>query len=350
MNLQTCHVLFLWSPEEKLKTKLQITLTLLSNVQLWFPPESKDKKEIAQFCETHAPKAHIMVGWRPKKEWFSTAQNLQLYINPGTGIRHLLEMMREVNQKRPLTLINGHGHAHLVAQHTLALLLTLLNQVIPHHQWLKNGNWRTGDAYSASIPLYQRKIGLLGYGAINQKLHQLIAPFGVDVSILKREWAKKRAFLSEELLEKAQKFSSNELHPFLQSVDTLIIAVPSTPKTDGMIGGEELMLLGKKGFLVNVARGNIVEEKALYEALKNEVIGGAAIDVWYNYRPKADENGKRYPYEFPFHELKNVVLSPHRAGSPFSELARWDEIIDNILQFATGNNEFKNVVSLEHGY
>lgn len=348
--MNTIHVLFLWSPNEALKEKLQKELKTAQNLKLWFPPSSKEKEGRNVFCEAHAHKAHIMIGWRPKKEWLQAAKNLKLVINPGTGVQQILPLIKEINQKRSVTLINGHGHAHLTAQHTLALLLALSNRVVPHHQWMTKGTWRTGDENSPSIPLYQRKIGLLGYGAINQNVHKLLAPFSNDFSILKRNWQK--PFPKNTLLQNIKQFNPKQLHDFLQYIDTLIIAVPQTVKTAGMIGAKELELLGKSGFLVNVARGIVVEEKALFEALQNKNIAGAAIDVWYDYRPKPDEEGRKYPYkpQFPFHELDNIVLSPHRAGSPFSEMARWDELIENVLDFAAGKRDLKNVVDLEEEY
>ncbi|MEZ4888945.1 MAG: NAD(P)-dependent oxidoreductase [Chitinophagales bacterium] len=342
------HVLFLWSPDKKLKTMLQTRLGVIPNLKFWFPTDSQEKKDMDKFCEQHATKAHIMIGWQPKKEWLWAAKNLQLFINPGTGIHHLLPMMKELNQERPVMLINGHGHAHLTAQHAVALLLSLSNQIVQHHQWMAEGIWRTGDENSPSMSIYKRKIGLLGYGAINQNVHQLLTPFGVEFSILKRNWKKQHP--ENDALQNVNKFTSEELHDFLQHIDTLIIALPHTSKTESMIGEAELKLLGERGLLVNVARGIIVQEKALFEVLQSKTIAGAAIDVWYNYKPNPDEQGRKYPYQFPFHELDNIVLSPHRAGSPFSETARWDELVNNVLSFAAGEQKLKNVVDLELEY
>ncbi len=346
--MNTIHVLFLWPPNPTLKRKIEEGVSSASNLKLWFPPSTDQKEDREKFCETHAVKAHIIVGWRPKREWLWAAKDLRIVINPGTGVQHILPLMKELNQERSVKLINGHGHAHLTAQHTVALLLSMTNRIVMHHQWMTEGIWRTGDENSPSIPLYNRKIGLLGYGAINQNVHHLLSPFGADTSILKRNWEKLPS--KNTLLQNVKKFSPYELHDFLQYIDTLIIAVPQTAKTEGIIGVEELKLLGKNGLLVNVARGIIVQEKPLFEALQNKVIAGAAIDVWYNYRPEPDEDGRKYPYQFPFHELDNTVLSPHRAGSPFSEMARWDELIDNILSFAAGEKNLKNIVDLEEGY
>jgi phosphoglycerate dehydrogenase-like enzyme len=87
-------------------------------------------------------------------------------------------------------------------------------------------------------------------------------------------------------------------------------------------------------FLINVARGEVVEETALYEALRDRTIGGAAIDVWYQY-PEKDE--LRLPSTLPFHELDNVIMTPHIAGATDATFHyRWSVINDNIGRLGTG--------------
>ena len=93
-----------------------------------------------------------------------------------------------------------------------------------------------------------------------------------------------------------------------------------------------------------------MNEADLFIALKNGVIAGAAIDVWYNYDPSPDIEGRRYPFSYPFHKLQNVVLSPHRAASPLNDLQRWDDVLDNIERAADGNRGFVNLVDLGKEY
>jgi phosphoglycerate dehydrogenase-like enzyme len=147
-----------------------------------------------------------------------------------------------------------------------------------------------------------------------------------------------------------KKYSTSEIHEFLKEIDTLIVGVPQTPETIGLIGTKELELLGEGGLVVTVARGLVIEEEAFYNALAEKKIAGAGIDVWYEYRPEEDDEGRKYPFSFPFHELDNVVLSPHRGASPMDDLKRWDEVVENITRFAKGQDEFINVVNLERGY
>ncbi len=136
----------------------------------------------------------------------------------------------------------------------------------------------------------------------------------------------------------------------MKEIDILIIAVPVTSLTYGLIKAKEISLLGPIGLIINVARGDIINQKNLYDALKNRIISGAAIDVWYDYHPNPDKDDVKRPYKFPFHTLDNIILSPHRGYSPFSDLLRWNEVVENITRMAKGHEGLINTVNLEEGY
>lgn len=338
-------VLFLWKIEEELKKHLVKSLKKIKEVKLVFPGSYSADNLLKESRD-----ADILIGWRPTREVLFNSSKLKLYINPGTGIKHHIKNFRDLrNEGRNILLINGHGHAYSTAQHAVAMLLALMNRLIMHHNWMQNGIWRTSDnkdIFSASVPLRNRKIGLLGYGAINKHVHSFLSGFDNEFFVLKRDWKKQ----NEKYPTPVKKFKESELHKFLKAIDILIIAVPHTTKTEGLIGAGELKLLRKDSLLVNVARGTIVNEKSLYDALKSKQLAGAAIDVWYNYNPEKDKNGKEYPFSYPFHKLKNILLSPHRAASPFDDLSRWDEVIENISRLAKGRKDFLNVVDIDEEY
>lgn len=340
MTKRETTVLFIWQPNERLQKYLEEGLQDLP-VQLLFPPDTAEDTYVRL-----APEADVIVGWRPTKNLLQTAQRLSLFINPGAGVQHLIDLFKEINQIRPVTLVNGHGNSYFTAQHAVALLLALSNKVIPHHNWMVEGKWRKGDADAISVPLRERGVGLLGYGHVNQKVHRFLSGFDVEFAAIRRDWDNQ----TEPLPTLTEKYVYSELHVFLEEVDTLIISVPLTFLTKGFIKQRELELLGSEGLLVNVGRGHVIDEHSLYTALKEKIILGAAIDVWYNYHPATDEKGLKYPFHYPFYTLDNVILSPHRAASPLNDLKRWDEVIENIRRFAQGNNEFVNTVDLEQEY
>jgi len=262
-------------------------------------------------------------------------------------VQGIIDLFKKVNQTRDITLVNGHGNTYFTSQHAVALLLSLSNKIIPHHNWMKEGQWRKGDADAQSIPLRDREIGLLGYGAINTKVHQFLSNFTVNFHVLKRDWKRERV---DNYPTEITKYTSEQLHEFLTAIDILIIAIPSTSQTRGLIGKKELELLGKDSLLVTVARGEVIDEESLYNALKEKTITGAGIDVWYNYRPEPDAEGKKFPSKFPFYELDNVILSPHRGASPMNDLQRWNEVIENITRVVKGETSFLNLVNLKDEY
>ncbi len=347
MPLKEINVLFIWDTGAELKNHLTKVFKKESNIHLIFP-KSFSKKNILKLCK----EADIIVGWRPSKEQLTAAIKLKLYINPGTGIKHHINNFKEINKTRKVVLVNGHGHAYSTAQHTVAMLMALLNRIIPNHILMKEGKWNTSDdkdILSASVQLRDRKIGLLGYGAINKYVHRFLSGFENEFHILKKNPERGVPVLKYNDL-KINFYLPEDLNKFLKTIDILIIAIPHTSMTEGLIGKKELKLLGKDSLLVNVARGLIVDEESLYDALKKSFIGGAALDVWYNYQPEKDKNGREFPFKFPFHMLKNIVMSPHRAASPFDDIKRWDEVIENIRKVAKGKKDYLNIVDLNEEY
>ena len=341
MNGKKILVCFSSKVSIEVQNHLKESLKTLSNVKLMFPEDTSD-----EYLKNIVSEVDVLIGWRPSKILLESGKNLKVFINPGAGVKHLLDLFIELNRKRKITLINGHGNSYFVAQHAVALLLTLTNKTIPHHIWMNEGKWRTGDRDAASIPLRFREVGLLGYGAINKKVHQFLAGFDIKFRILRKNWNKQK----DKIPTEAKKYGIAEIDNFLKEVDVLMVAVPHTSQTSGLIKARELKLLGPKGLIINVARGDIINQEDLYNALKNESILGAAIDVWYNYHPKANKGGLKYPYEFPFHNLNNIILSPHRGYSPFSDLLRWDEVIENINRISQGRSDLINIINLKEEY
>ena len=338
------NVLFINETSKQTRDYLANNLTDFTNINFIYPSNFSPQNLLEI-----VPNADVLIGWRPTKQLLENANRLKVFINPGAGVKHLIDLFQEITKQKEVILINGHGNSYFVAQHAVALLLTLMNKIIPHHLWMKQGKWRTGDSDAASIPLRFRKIGLLGYGAINQKVHKMLSGFDISFHIMKNSWQG----YTEHYITEFKKYGPSQLREFCSEIDTLIIAVPHTNLTENMIGEEELRLIGKEnknGLVVNVARGEIIEEKALYNSLKDNIIAGAAIDVWYNYKPSEQKNGRKYPYNYPFHELNNIVLSPHRGYSPFNDLLRWNEVIENLKKMSRGERDFINIVDLKSEY
>ncbi|MFO7652156.1 MAG: NAD(P)-dependent oxidoreductase [bacterium] len=332
-------VLFLWLPADDLRWLLADRLAAAPGVELVFPPDSEPATLLRL-----ASQAQVMVGWRPTPELLAAAESLELFINPGAGVQALVGLLRDAG--RGITLVNDHGNAYATAQHAVALLLALTNKVIPHHNWLAVGEWRRGDDDAASVTLRGKTVGLLGYGHVNRLVHRFLSGFDLRFAALRRDWSAR----AEPAPTPVDKLGPAEADRLFEQSDIVMVSVPETRETTGLVDSRRLELLGREGMLVNYARGAVVVEADLYRALKERSIAGAAIDTWYSYRPEADAQGRKRPYHLPFHELDNVVLSPHRAASPVFGLERWDGVVENIRRCAAGRRDFVNVVDLERGY
>lgn len=272
-------------------------------------------------------------------ELLQRAEKLKLVLFAYAGIDHLLVHFKPYPD---LIVANSRGNTVPTAQHALALLLTVSNWTARFDRKMRNGMWRQFDEETASALLHERTAGILGMGSIGRQITRLLRGLTFDTIGCSRTGNPIPEFSSMKIYE------SCRLDDFLKQSQILIVCLPRTVATDGMIGERELNLLPEGAILIQIARGSIIQEAALFNALRSGRLMGAGIDVWYNYRP-TEIDGKRYPYSFPFHELDNVVLSPHRASSPYNRPDRYDDVIDNIRRFIR-NEPVLNKVDMQLGY
>jgi phosphoglycerate dehydrogenase-like enzyme len=130
----------------------------------------------------------------------------------------------------------------------------------------------------------------------------------------------------------------------------MIITLPLTDQTEALIGERQLELLPPGSLLVNVGRGKIVEQAALYHSLNSGKLAAAGLDVWYNYPETPEDRNNTPPADFPFHELNNLVMSPHRGGgSTESEKRRMEQLAD-LINSAADDQPLPNRVEIERGY
>ena len=333
-------VLFINRPNERLVEYLERGLTG-TDARLLFPPDGERESLLAL-----APEADILIGWGSDRALLRAATKLKLFINPGAGISQHIENFRELNRTRHVALANGHGNSYAVAQHTVALTLALANNVIPYHRRMVDGLGRAGGP--GTRPFYDITIGLLGYGAINRKVHRVLSGFEVRFAACRYSWERDPGPFATELV----KYTQDTLADFFSASDVVISALPTTRETKGIVSLREFRQLGDKGLFVNVGRASAVVQEDLYRALKERIIAGAAIEVWWGRKKDGgrEETGRRDPYQFPFHELDNVVMSPHRGADFGGDLRRWNEVIENIKRVAAGRTDYLNVVNLDLEY
>jgi len=331
---------FSWMPQDYLKKQFESHIS--KNIQLEFV----DKKDLAGLKEVTI-NADALAGWVFNEEILRVATKLKYIFYPGAGVQHYSPNLLELMQQKGILFTNSHSNAYATAQHACALLLSLCNKVLVHHQFLKNGKWRTGDKEAKSISLRKKHIGLLGFGAIGQSIYKMLNGFDCTFSVFKNSHT-----IDDKYLDSVTMFSNekNNLNDFLKQADILICSLPETKQTASLINSTNIGFLKESVLIVNVGRGPVIEEKALFDMLSTQKIAGAAIDVWYNYRPEANKNDEKFPFNYPFNKLENVVLSPHRGASPMDDPYRFEEMIYNINELVKPTPQFINVVDFERGY
>jgi phosphoglycerate dehydrogenase-like enzyme len=147
-----------------------------------------------------------------------------------------------------------------------------------------------------------------------------------------------------------------EIHPLsalgtlLPRAHVLLICLPLTPETEGLIGERELALLPSGSLLVNIGRGPIVDEAALFAALASGHLRAAGLDVWYRYPEDEASWTGTFPSQYPFHELDNVVMSPHRGGDNVETESHRLAALAALLNAAACGEPMPNRVDLARGY
>jgi len=179
-------------------------------------------------------------------------------------------------------------------------------------------------------------LGIVGYGRVGREVARRAAPFGCRILAANRS-PRERDPKVERIYPLA------ELDRMLPECDTVAICTALGPETTGLITAARLALMKPTAFLINIARGQVIDEDAIYAALRDRKIGGAALDVWWQYPNQGDptRRGSRHP----FHELPNTIVTPHNSGWTAGMVRRrWDEIADNIARF-TRSDSLINIVT-----
>ena len=287
---------------------------------------------------------HILIAGRPTRAHIEASPNLQTLVIPWAGIP---ESTRALMLGFPeIAVHNLHHNAGPVAELVVALLLAAAKGIVALDRSLRAHDW-TPRYQPSPAPLLAGQTALvLGYGVIGRSVAHLCRGLGMEVIATRR-----RATMLPRRDEQGILVApADALHELLPRAGALLICVPHTPETTGLIGAGELGLLPAHAVLVNIARGPVVEEAALYHALRERTILAAGLDVWYNY--PADEAARAHtqPSAYPFHELDNVVMSPHRAGhSTATEALRLTHLAE-LLNAAARGEPLPNRVDLKAGY
>jgi lactate dehydrogenase-like 2-hydroxyacid dehydrogenase len=201
-----------------------------------------------------------------------------------------------------------------VADTALGLLLMTTRELGQAEKWLRAGNWaEKGDYRLTPATLRDRSVGIVGLGRIGKAIARRCEAFGLPISYFGRH---KQAGIDYPYFDNVSALAS--------AVDTLIVVTPATPETANLIDAQVLGNLGRRGILINIARGAVVDETALIKAIKNKEIFAAGLDVMWN-EPNINSE---------LMELENTVLLPHvGSGSVYTREAMGQLVIDNLLAY-----------------
>jgi phosphoglycerate dehydrogenase-like enzyme len=204
-------------------------------------------------------------------------------------------------------------------------------------QALRQGEWRyfAGRPGALRTELSSQTMGLVGFGHIAKALAHRAKAFGMKVLVANRSAIQSPAVDSSFLLE--------DLHAFMAACDCVVVTLPLADNTRSLINAKALSCMRSDAILVNVGRGAVVDEAALFDSLKEQRIGGAIIDTWYQY-PSA-ETVNCAPSIFDFASLQNVLMTPHMSGWTQGTVQRRQQTIaDNINRLSSGQ-PLLNVIS-----
>lgn len=253
-------------------------------------------------------------------------QRLKLFHVPGAGY----DAVDLVALPAGTSVCNCFGHEQAIAEYVMSALLARHIPLADADRRLRQGDW----AYWAGAPdrvhgeIAGKTIGLLGFGHIGKAIARRAKAFEMQVHVANRS-----SIAVSELVDRA--FTLDRLDEFWDSADAIVVSLPLTPETKGLVAEAAFAAMRPDAVIFNVGRGPIIDEAALYAALKQNRIGGAVIDTWYRYPGSADANP--LPAALPFHELSNIVMTPHMSGWTGGTIRRRQQIIaDNIRRSAAG--------------
>ncbi|WP_025028886.1 D-2-hydroxyacid dehydrogenase [Caldalkalibacillus mannanilyticus] len=234
--------------------------------------------------------------------------------------------------KRDILVTNARGiHRIPMAEYTMGMILQMTRKSIELFQFQKQGVW---DRSLRVDEVYGKTLGIVGAGAIGSEIAKRAKVFGMKVIGLRREKKQESSDFDEMV-------TFEERETLFRQSDFVVVLFPATPETIYCIGEKELSQMKPSAYLMNIARGKIVQEGALLKALQEKRIAGAILDVFEQ---------EPLPADHPFWQLDNVILTPHLSGrSPYYMQRALDIFIENLAHYPNASN-MMNPIDLRKGY
>ncbi len=290
------------------------------------------------------PDYQILIWGRPQEEFITAAERLKYVIVPYAGISSVtIGLIRKYPH---LSLHNLHHNALPTAEMAFSLLLTAAKSIVPAHNRLQKGDWTPRYEGLSNRLIAGKNVLIIGYGHVGRFLAEMC--LGMKTTISATRYSCQKEYYENEV----KIHPAAELDLLLPQAEILLLTLPLTAETENILNRQSLELLPEGAMLVNIGRGALIEEEALYDLLRSQRIAAAGLDVWYNYPITVEDRKHTFPGNFPFHELDNIVLSPHRGGA----FANYDTELLRVQHLAKMLNDFIktkkmiNKVDIDRGY
>ena len=284
-------------------------------------PETDERENIKKYLK----EVEVVIGGTFSKEDIEQAKKLKLIQIPFAGVDKLDFSLYK--NYPDIFICNIHANKNAVAEHAFALILALAKNIVINDRDLRLGRWHGFSTKEPTVQLQGKSLGIVGLGSIGWEIAKIGHALGMKVFALKRKIEEKdlkKKNILEFLGEK------KDLEKVIKESDFIVVAVPLTKETSGLIGEKELKLMKGK-YLINISRGTVISEEALFKSLKEHHLSGAAIDTWYQY--PTSKQKEISPSKYDFHKLDNVVMSPHTAGYTDKALEEnIKSVFDNIVK------------------
>jgi D-2-hydroxyacid dehydrogenase (NADP+) len=319
------HPFALWRPPARTSERVRERWPEMRVVHL--PDYDRLKEEL--------PGTHIFVGYSLRPQQFPWANELRWIHSTAAGVKQL--MYPEL-QRSGIIVTNASGvHSVPMAEHILGMLIAIARRFRDafHYQsearWAQQAIW---DSRPHPSELRGKVLLLIGFGAVGQEVARLAQPIGMRVRAVTRS-GRAESGLAEQI------YAVSDIQQALTEGDFIVLAAPETPETFHMIGAPQFQVMKKTAYFINVARGSLVDEAALVDALRKRAIAGAALDV---------TEQEPLPAESPLWNLENVFITPHLSAASESLWERQTDLLLENLDRWFSRRELLNRVDLERGY
>ena len=280
------------------------------------------------------PDAEIAVCFSMEKDTFLSAKKLKWIHVAYVGVNTFL--FPELLKSKVLLTSSRGIHGDTVSDHVMAMILSFAKGLVPSWACKRRKKWCQLEIMRERFEPQEKLLGIVGYGTIGESLARKAKAFGMKVMATKN-----RVKRGEKLKNVDRLLPSNRFREFLCAADFVVLAVPLTKETYHMIGRKELACMKESAILINVARGGVIDEKALVDALAKKKIAGAGLDV-FEEEPLSPKS--------KLWDMDNVILTPHVGGSRQDYYQRVGEIFRINLNRYLSGKQLLNLYDKKLGY